>query len=318
MRAAETLSPQGSDEQKIGDFWVAAMDVERARRHGIRPLQDQLAQIRGIESLEQAIDIAFALRPLQVDLFFHLDVDQDLKDSNTASVYLEQGGLGLPDRSYYVRGETRIHDKREKYVAHIGRMLTLLGRSYSAATRDAAKVMAFETSLAKVSRDLEEKRDPDKNYNRVALRDLSEQYTPLINWNSYLASWNLNPEFIELGQPEYFKALDKILTATPVQILKDYMQFRLVSEYANYLSPEFDDEHFNFYGKVLREQKEQRRRWVRVLGTENLTTAQNGTRFSVPSPIGMLVGRRFVKGKLPRCGQEAVHRTPRSHRDGIP
>jgi putative endopeptidase len=288
MSAAAASAPEGSDERKIGDFWATAMDTEKASRLGIAPLQSELARIDRVKDLHQAIDAAFALRPLQVDLFFRFFIFQDEKDSGTMSVHVWQGGLGLPNRDFYVNPNSKIRTIRERYVAHIAHMLRLLGRGDAQATAAAAGVMAFETSLAKASRKLEDTRDPLTNYHRITSVDLTRRYTPSIAWAEHLAAWNIHPDFIAVGQPEYLDALDRTLKRTPISVLRDYLRFRLVSEYADYLSPEFDDEHFKFYGETLVGQHEQQPRWKRVLEAENRGSPQ------VTSPMGMLVGRRYV------------------------
>jgi putative endopeptidase len=313
--AAAAPAAQGSDEQKIGDFWATGMDLDKAKRLGIAPLQTELVRIDRISNVQQAIDTAFYLRPLQVDLFFQFFIDQDEKDSGTASAHVLQGGLGLPDRDFYVNPDSRIRTIRERYVAHITNMLRLLGRDDGAASAAAAEVMAFETSLAKASRKLEETRDPLTNYHRVAPGELTRKHTPSIAWLDHLAAWNIHPDFIAVGQPEYLDALDKVLKRTPIAVLKDYLRFRLVSEYADYLSPEFDNEHFNFYRGTLLGQSEQQPRWKRVLEAEN-----HGSFLSV-NPIGMAVGRHYVSAYFSEATKkrytELVENIRTAYRDRI-
>jgi putative endopeptidase len=285
-------APRGSDDQKIGDFWRTAMDVERAERMGLAPLQRELALIDAVKTLRQALDAAFVLHPLGIGVLFAFSVDQDRKESDTVSVDLRQGGLGLPDRDYYVKDDPSLAVARAEYVKHIGHMLQLLSRKDSAtANAAAAGVMHFETELAKASRKLEDLRDPLKNYQRFAPVDFTQQYTPAIAWVDRLAAWNIRPEFITVGQPEYFGALEQILKGTPIPVLRDYLRFHLVSAYAEYLGPDVDAEHFAFYHRVLQGQKEQKPRWKRVLDAES----DYG---SITNPIGMMVGQRFVAEKF--------------------
>ena len=297
-RAAAAGAPRGSDDQKVGDFWRTAMDVDRAERMGLAPLQRELALIDAVKTLRQALDAAFVLQPLGTGVLFAFSVDQDKKESDTISVHLRQGGLGLPDRDYYVSDDASLAATRTEYVKHIARMLQLLSRKDTAAANAAAAaVTRFETELAKASRKLEDLRDPLKNYQRFAPADFTLQYTPSIVWADRLAAWNIRPQFITVGQPEYFSALEQILGRTPIPVLRDYLRFHLVSAYAEYLGPDVDAEHFAFYRRVLQGQKEQKPRWKRVLDAES----DYG---SVTNPVGMMVGQRFVAEKFPERAKQ--------------
>jgi len=296
-RAAGSSAPAGSDDRRIGDFWRAALDIELARRLGSAPLRRELARIDAAKDKRQALDAAFALRPL-VTVFFSFYVDQDEKESQVVSVHVDQGGLGLPERDFYVNEEKSIRQIRAAYVKHLARLLGLLGRGDAAATNTAAAaVMRFETELAGASRTLEDTRDPVANYNRLGSAEFTRDHTPSINWAERLGAWNLQPEYIVVGQPEYFTALDHILAQTPVAVIKDYLRLRLVTAYAEYLSPAFDAEYFDFHKRVLAGQKVQQPRWKRVLATE-------GGFVNVASPIGMMVGQRFVSEHFPESAKK--------------
>jgi putative endopeptidase len=291
-RAAEAQAPAGSDEQKIGDFWRTATDVEKASKLGVAPLWRELAQINAAKNLKQAIDVAFFMQTLGIDPFFSLFLDQDRKESDVFSVYVWQGGLGLPDRDFYIKDEKSIRQTRAEYGKYLARLLRLLGRSEVDAGTAAGAVLRFETALAKVSRKLEDLRDPLKNYHRLAPAEFTRLHTPSVNWSAQLGAWNFRPEYVVVGQPEYFSALDRLLRQTPLAVLKDYLRIRLISAAAPYLSPAFDDANFDFYGRVLSGQKEQRPRWKRVLDTEFGFGA-------VPEGIGMMVARRYVTENFP-------------------
>src|SRR6266849_6477229 len=127
-QAAGASAPPGSDQQKIGDFWATAMDTAKAERLGIHPLDGELARIDAIRNANDALDVAFAQNPIQIGSFFNFGVYQDEKKSDLMSVHLSQGGLGLPDRDFYVNPDTGVAHIREEYVAHIARTLKMLGR----------------------------------------------------------------------------------------------------------------------------------------------------------------------------------------------
>jgi putative endopeptidase len=287
--AAAKAAPPGSDEQMIGDFWVMGMDVQRAQRLGVRPMQQELARIEGVKNLQQALDAGFALKPLGVDAFFDFVVDQDSKNSQVICIYISQGGLGLPNRDFYLNTDKSIEHIRSEYVAHNARLLRLLGRSEADATKAAVDVMAFETSLAKASRKLEDTRDPLANYHRMTLAQLTRDHTPSIIWVDRLAAWGLRPDSLVVRQPEYFDALEQVLAHASIPVLKDYLRLRLVSDYASYLSAPFVAEDFEFNSRLLEGQKQLQPRWMRVLESEDA-----GGFGGTADPMGMLVGHRFV------------------------
>lgn len=284
--AATKNATSGSDEQKIGDFWSTAMDSDLAERQGLTPLKPELDRIAAVTDVPGALDAAFALQPLGVDAFFDFGVQQDEKQSDVMAVHVGQGGLGLPDRDYYFNSEAGVAKARAAYVEHLQRMFVLLGEDDAAAKASASGVMTFETALAKVSRPLADLRDPQKNYNKMAPAELTRKYTPDIAWNPRLQAWKLDPSYVIVGQPEFFAGLQKLLRQTPLPVLRDYLRVHLVDDYASTLGKAIDDEHFDFYGRVLTGQKEQRPRWKRTLDAEN-------------QAIGMILGRIFVKQYFP-------------------
>jgi putative endopeptidase len=281
-QAAASSQTAGTDQQKIGDFWATAMDTAKAERLGIQPLDAELARIDAIRNANDALDVAFALNPLQVGPFFSFYVYQDERKSDMMSVHLSQGGLGLPDRDFYVNPDTGVARIRDEYVAHLARTLKMLGRDDASAKTAAAGVMAFETALAKASRKLEDLRDPVANYNKMTPAVLTSKYTPSINWADRLAVWNLRPDSVVVGQPEFFTALQGLIQSTPVPVLQDYLRFQIVSAYSPYLSSALYNERFSFYNRVLSGQKEPRLRWKRVLDAEG-------------DAMGMVLGRIFVQ-----------------------
>jgi putative endopeptidase len=281
----------GSDQQKIGDFWATAMDVAKADKLGVHPLDAELARIDAIHSTNDVLDTVFAFKPIGVGGLFRIGVGQDEKDSATMAVGIGQGGLGLPERDFYFNPEAGVAKIRTAYVDHIARTFVLLGRDPAAAKDAATKVMAFETSLAKASRKLEDLRDPEKNYNKMAPAELTAKYTPSIDWTARLAAWNLHPSYVIVGQPEFLAAEDTLLTSTPLPVLQDYLRYHLVDDYATYLSSAFDQEHFAFHGRAMSGQQEQRPRWKRALDDEN-------------DAMGMVLGRIFVGQYFPEASKQ--------------
>ena len=278
--------PFGSYKQKVADFWLTAMDTAKAEQLGVHPLDAELARIDAVATPKEAMMEAFVLIPLGVDVFFGAGVSQDEKDSDAMAVHFGQGGLGLPERDFYFNTEKGVAKIREEYVAHMARTLVLLGRDPKQAQADAAQVMEFETALAKTSRKIEDLRDPDKNYNKMTPADFTAKFSPDIPWSDRLFSWNLQPQIVVVGQPEFFTGMDKLVQGTKATVLRDYMRLHLVDTYAPSLNKAFDDEHFHFYGQVLQGQKEPRPRWKRVLDAEG-------------NAMGMILGQVFVKAYFP-------------------
>jgi len=289
--AADANPVRGSDEQKIGDFWTTAMDDAKADRLNLDPIKDELARIDAAKSLPQVLDAAFAVKPLGVDVFFDGSVYQDLKHSDTMALYLNQGGLGLPERDYYFNEEGGVAKARAAYVTHLHNLLRLLGEDDAAATISAQKVMAFETALAKVSRKLADLRDPQRNYNRMTPAELAKKHTPAILWPQRLQALHVDTPYVIVGQPEFFTGLQAQLKKTPLPVLRDYLRAHLLDAYADYLGTAVDAEHFDFYGRVLTGQQEQRPRWKRVLDAEN-------------QALGMILGRIFVDEYFPDSAKQ--------------
>ena len=289
--AADSQAAPGGDERKIGDFWNTALDQELANRLGVAPIQADLRAIDSIKDLDGVLDVTFALQRQSLGPLFSFGLGQDEKASDVMAVHLGQGGLGLPDRDYYFNPEKGIAKTRQAYVVHIANMLKLLGIDAADAQVRAQAVMAFETVLAKVSRPLEDLRDSQKNYNRMGPSELTAKITPSIAWTQHLGAWRLAPDYVIVGQPDFFAGLEALLLQTPVAALRDYLRLQLLDAYAPYLSKAFDAEHFDFYGRVLTGRQEQRPRWKRVLNAENAS-------------LGMILGRIYVRQYFPQSAKQ--------------
>jgi putative endopeptidase len=280
--AAASSAPAGSETRKIGDFWKTAMDEALCDRQGLAPLQAELARIDAIRDVSGVVDEAFAQLPLHTDAFFSFSIYQDQKNSDVMAVQLEQGGLGLPDRDFYFNTDENSVRVRAEYGRHLERMLRLVRGPQEVPPQAGERVLAFETALAKASRKLEDLRDPEKNYNKMTVEDVTSKLTPSIDWKARLSALGLSgADTVIVGQPEFFTALEELWKTTPLEDLKDYLRFHLVSSYAEFAGKDVADEDFAFYGKVLNGQEEQRPRWKRALDAEQ-------------HAMGMVLGKLYV------------------------
>ncbi|HEV7433083.1 MAG TPA: M13 family metallopeptidase N-terminal domain-containing protein, partial [Steroidobacteraceae bacterium] len=249
--AASSPQAAGSELQKIADFWSTAMDTAHADSLGAHPLDSDFARIDQAQNVRDVLDLAFAFMPLGINVFFDISVSQDEKNSGAMALHLSQGGLGLPDRDFYFNSERGVARARREYLAHMTRVMQLLGHSAQHAQAQARSVLSFETALARSSRKLEDLNDPDRNYHRITPAVLTAKYTPSIDWSARLAVWNVHPEFVIVGQPEFYTQLQQLIRHTPVSVLRDYLRVHLLDTYASTLSRPFDEEQFRFYGQIL-------------------------------------------------------------------
>lgn len=265
--AVKKNAKSGADQQ-IGDFWYSGMDTTSIEKLGITPLNDELNRINNITTPEQLMSAVAHLHEIGVSVFFGDFVSQDSKKSDVMAYYLYQGGIGLPNRDYYFNNDERTTKIRNAYPAYVSEIFSLMGNDTAAATSKAKSVIALETKLAKSSRTLEALRDPYANYNKMAMAQL-KNISPSIDWTKTLHEMGVQQiDSVIVGQPEFYKQLDKLITSEDMQTMKDYMAFHLVRSFAPYLSKSFVDANFNFYSKLIRGAEAQKPRWKRVLDAE--------------------------------------------------
>jgi len=274
--SARAGGPKGSVVQRVGDFYASGMDEAAIDRDGLRPLRPWLGRIQAIASPKELVSVIAQLQTQGLEVGFSLGVEVDDKDSTRMIASFTQGGLGLPERDYYFRKGKDAEDIRVAYVAHIARMLELAGETSPPAKAAADSIMAFETKLAKASRTLVERRDPEKNYNKFRRAALTK-LAPNLDWDGYFATMAFPRDEAKLlvRQPEFLTAFGRLLVSEPLAVWRNYLRWRLVSETANYLSKPFVAEHFSFYGKKLSGARELRPRWKRVLAAEDAAIGED-------------------------------------------
>ncbi len=257
-----------SDEGKVVSFFKVAMNTEELNKQGIEPIQDLLAKIDAIETVEDIVDYTIEMEPYLGGLFGS-GVYSDLKNSTINALYLGTGSLGLPERDYYLQVDEDSKDKRAKYVTHITTMLQFLGDDKSSATEQAKRILEFETKMASNMLSKEDKRNPLNLYNPKTIEEL-DQLSPRVNWAKYFEGIGAkNFEQVIVSEPKYISSVSYLLTNQPISTIKEYFRWTLLNNAASYLSEDIDQANFDFYGKALKDLKAQKPRNERVLQTTN-------------------------------------------------
>jgi len=271
-------------QQKIGDYFSACMDEAAVERHGVKPLHPWLA---AIDRLRSKRDLAPLLANLHQNvgdggLFFGLSSNQDFADATQVIAYARAGGLGLPDRDYYVKDDDASKTSRAQYVQHVARMLRLIGRRPDVAEREANGILALETALAQSSLTRVDRRDPRNLFHRMSLAGL-QALTPQFDWPRYLRTAGVpgSPP-VNVTQPAFYQALDAQLATRSLDEIKAYLRWHVAHAMAPYLSSAFVDENFAFFSRTLRGIPRQRPRWKRCVAL-------------VDQHLGEALGQEFVR-----------------------
>jgi len=290
--ALKANAPKGSDTQKIGDFYYSGMDTVDIEKQGLSPLKPELDKIAAIKNLQGLVDEFAHLETISVETPIGVGVAQDEKNSAKMMLNLDQDGIGLPIRDYYYNTDPHSVTIRNDYQQkHLPTLFKLAGLSDADVAVAVKSTYAIEKSLADSSRKIEDLRDPYHNYNKMPLAGLSN-LVPAIDWKTTFAEMDYkNVDSVIVGQPEYYRALNKALKTYTIAEWKNYLLKNLVSEYSTELSKPFDQENFRFYGTVLYGRKTQLPRWKRVLDKEN-------------GLMGEVLGKIFVKDYFPEKTKE--------------
>jgi putative endopeptidase len=266
--AAATRARAGTNAQKIGDFWHAAMDSATHAAEGMRALTPEFERIAAIRNRRDLVDVIAGLHRIGVDALFFPGIWQDEMNSNRYVLHLWQGGLGLPNRDYYFDTDERSRMLRGEYEVHVGRMFELLGEAPERAKANARTVVAIETGLAGKSRKLAELRDSHANYHAMSIAGLAAR-VPAMDWTFYLERGQYGRlDSLNVGQPEFFDHVEAALRATSIDDWKTYLRWRLVDTFAAQAGGPFDAQNFRFFGTLLNGTPEQRPRWKRMLDQE--------------------------------------------------
>jgi endothelin-converting enzyme/putative endopeptidase len=290
--AAKPGAHRDVSTQKIGDYYASCMDEKAIDAKGAEPLQPELEKISQLKSKKDLAEIAAGMT--DDNILFGFGSAQDYRDASQVIAEADQGGLGLPDRDYYLKEDAKSVELRKKYVAHVQKMFELLGDKPEAAASEAQTVMRIETALAKGSMTRVERREPKNLDHKTTAADL-EKISPDFDWTVYFTKVGL-PSLASLNvtSPTFFKAMSEEIAKEDVADWKTYLRWHLVHAYATALSAPFVNENFAFYDKTLRGQQEMQPRWKRCTQ-------------SVDRQLGEALGKVYVdKYFSPEAKQDAL------------
>ena len=298
-KAATGGASRTPNEQKTGDYYASCMDVAAINQNGLKGLEPELDRIAALKSKDQLAPLLAHLQLINVNAFIGFGEQQDFGDATRQIASIDQAGLGLPEKDYYLRTGDADQKLRQQYVEHITNTLKLLGEPDAKAAEDAKKVMDIETELAKNSLDVTSQRDPNNIYHMTSVADF-EKMTPAIDWNKFLSDVGAPPvEKLNVTYPPFFKALNSLIESTDLETIKTYLRWQLITNTPSTALPEkFDQEHFNFYGKTLSGQQQQQPRWKRCVA------ATDGA-------LGEALGEVYVKQAFPATSKAATQQMVR-------
>ena len=298
LEAASANKPtRTSIEQKIGDFYASCIDTKVIDQKGMAPIQPDLDRINAMDNKAAITGVVTSMYRIGSNPFFHFSSEPDAKNSSEMIAGLDQGGIGLPDRDYYFRTDEKSVELRKQYVAHLLTLFELLGNSTDTAAKRADAVMKIETALAKGSLDNVTRRDPNAVYHRLAVKELIS-LSPGFDWASFFTGVGApgleSPEAsLDVSVPPFIRAMESVIVQSSLDDIKSYLIATLLTDRSIVLPSKFQEETFDFYGRILSGAKEMRVRWKRCTDlTDN----------SLPDALG----KQFVEKTL---GEEGMKRT---------
>lgn len=292
--ASKKLDPK-SDQAKAVNVYKTYMDTISRNKLGIKPIKSTLSKIDAVKSIADLNKLIIEMQPQGGLGFYGIGVSPDAKNSNRNVVNIGLGSLGLPDRDYYVSEDADSKEKREKYVAHVARMLQFIGEKPEVALANAKKVLAIEIAMATPRLDRVERRDRRKTYNPMSVADL-QKLTPSVNWDSYIKGVGISKlDSVIVSQPKYMTALETIFKENKIDEWKAYLRWSLLNKSSDVLTTDLEKANWDFYSKTLQGAKAQRPREERAL------QVVNGT-------VGEALGKLYVEQKFPAEAKEKARK----------
>jgi putative endopeptidase len=294
--SAKAARPQGSVEQQLGDYYAACMDEPAIEAAGVAPLSLLLADIAGVEDAAGIQRMIGKLHALAVPAAFTVTGASDYRDPESVVVNIAAGGMGLPDREYYVSSETKFEEARRTYRAHIARVLALGGMDAESARKSAGEILALETRLAQASLPSAAAADPAATAHKMTFAELS-RLAGRVEWEKYFAEAGLPKIDVNVADPAFLERLNRELEATPVTAWKAYLTWQLLESAAPWLSKPFADESFGFRDKFLGGATEAKPRGMRCL---------ESTEIMLGEPLGRVYAERYFPPAARARVQEIV------------
>ena len=291
---ASKQNEPGSLGQKIGDVYNLAMDSVTLNQQGAEPIKEELQQIAAMKDKSEIVPMITQLLNQGVGSYFSSFVYADPKNSDVNMFQLNQGGINLGEKEYYLDNDSATINIRENYKKYIVKLFTLVGCSEAEATQKMNDVMEIETAIAKESFDAVQQRDPEANYHKMAYADFKKQFAGF-DWDAYVKGLGIKTEIADLNvsQLEPIKEVVRLINTLPVSKHIAYLQFNLIDAAASCLSDDFVNARFDFYGKVLSGRQELSPRWKRAVS-------------AVDGMLGEAVGRMYVEKYFPAAAKERM------------
>ncbi|MCP4217894.1 MAG: M13 family metallopeptidase [bacterium] len=277
---------EGSFEAKIGAFYATALNTKKREADGIKPLQKELDRIDAVSNKEELPKLVAHFHTFGIANLFMLQAQQDPSNSDLNIAWIYQGGLGLPDRDYYLEDADSSKEIRTKYIEHMIKMFGMLKVAPEKAGKMAKTIMAMETRMAEASLSRVESRDPKKQFNKKSLAKMAE-LSPHFDFAAYFNNIGAtNPGDINVAQPQFIKELSLMIKEVSLDDWKAYMRWHLLMGTANYLTPDMEKVNFEFFSKCLFGQKKMKPLWKRCL-------------IKINGLLSELVGQIYVKKHFP-------------------
>jgi putative endopeptidase len=284
---------EGSNKQKIGDFYFSGMDSISLNKDGLKEIKNDLKRIDGISDLKTLVKEVAYCQIVSGSPLFSFGIGQDDRISSKNAIFIWQGGLSLPDKRYYFDSDSAATKIRKKFVDHLSNVYQIIGYDKAKSNKSANNLMKLETSLAGLCRNREDTRDPLKNYNKISYQKLLNN-SPNLEWDIFLKEAGLkNVDTVIIGQPEFLTSINNLIKTISLDQWKDYLKYHFIRGLQRYLDDKTYLEFFSFYSKTLRGVQEPKPRWKRVVEETNAS-------------LGELIGQVYVDEYLPKGTKEKL------------
>ena len=288
-----TAQETGSVGEKIQIMYALGLDTAKLNADGAAPVQGQIAAIKAVANNDELASMIATLFKQGVRSYFGMYIDADEKNSSMNLLQFSQGGLSMGDRDYYLLDDATSVKIRTAYKEYMNKLFALAGYSEADAAASTDAVLALETEIAKISVDRGTLRDVHKNYNKMPLKDFVKKYN-FINWDIYMKEVGIkNSTEVNASQVTFFASLTKLLKNVPLDTQKEYLVFKLLNSASNYLSEDFVNANFEFYGKTVQGREMLQPVWKRSLSVVNRTLSE-------------ALGQKYVEKYFPASSKEKM------------